>query len=126
MFENKIFIPSEVVENFNNYSCHLVQDQKIISLDSSSTCNSSICTLSTFEIETIHYTYNYKNYSLTSDEFTSFVSQCNFDNYTNFTSDVFYRNDIDSILIIFLILFIIIIFVPYKIISRLFGRWFKI
>lgn len=42
------------------------------------------------------------------------------------TNDVYYRSDFDSVLIIFLILFIFIIVLPYKIMSRAFGRWLKI
>ena len=42
------------------------------------------------------------------------------------TNEVYYRNDLDSILIIFLVLFIFIIALPYKVMSRAFGRWLKI
>lgn len=42
-----------------------------------------------------------------------------------FTTNVFYRNDIDQILVIFFILLIICFYFPYRIISRLFGRWLK-
>ena len=45
---------------------------------------------------------------------------------SRFTNDYVYRTDFDKSLVIFLILFIFIIFIPYKIISRLFGRWFKL
>ena len=45
---------------------------------------------------------------------------------STFSNDVYYRTDFDSILIIFLILFIFIIVLPYKIMSRAFGRWLKI
>lgn len=45
---------------------------------------------------------------------------------SSITNDVYYRNDFDSVLIIFLILFIFIIVLPYKIMSRAFGRWLKI
>lgn len=45
---------------------------------------------------------------------------------SSITTDVYYRNDFDSVLIIFLILFIFIIVLPYKIMSRAFGRWLKI
>lgn len=45
---------------------------------------------------------------------------------SSITTDIYYRNDFDSILIIFLILFIFIIVLPYKIMSRAFGRWLKI
>ena len=43
-----------------------------------------------------------------------------------FVSDNWYRLDLSNILLIFLILFIFIILFPYKIISRLFGRWLKV
>lgn len=37
--------------------------------------------------------------------------------------NVWYRNDLDSILIIFLILTLVIIYFPYKLFSRLLGKW---
>lgn len=42
-----------------------------------------------------------------------------------FTTNVFYRNDIDQILVIFFILLIICFYFPYRIITRAFGRWLK-
>lgn len=42
------------------------------------------------------------------------------------TNNVFYRNDLDKILICFIILLFICFYFPYKIISRMFGRWFKL
>lgn len=127
MFENKIYIPKEVLENFNTYNCHIIENGNIISFDKNSTCNDSSCVLSSFVIDSSnHYFYQEKDLSLTSDQFNSYISSCNYDNYTNFTSDVFYRNDIDSVLISFIILLLILIYLPYKIISRLFGRWFKL
>ncbi len=42
------------------------------------------------------------------------------------TTDYYYRNDIADILIIFVILAIFIIYLPYKIFSRFFGRWLKL
>lgn len=45
---------------------------------------------------------------------------------SDFTSDFWFRNDLDSILFIFLVLSIFIVFIPYKIISRWFGRWLKV
>lgn len=46
--------------------------------------------------------------------------------YSNFTSDTWYRIDAYKSLIMFLIVFIFTIYLGYKIISRLFGRWLKI
>lgn len=45
---------------------------------------------------------------------------------SSITNEVYYRNDFDSILIIFLVLFIFIIALPFKVMSRAFGRWLKI
>lgn len=44
----------------------------------------------------------------------------------SFTTNVFYRNDFDSILVIFFILLIVCFYFPYKIIARMFGRWLKL
>lgn len=41
------------------------------------------------------------------------------------TNDFYYRNDFDSICFIFMIFSIFIVYLPYKIFSRLFGRWLK-
>ena len=42
------------------------------------------------------------------------------------TDSVYYRNDFDSILIIFIILIIFCFYYPFKIIGRAFGRWLRI
>lgn len=42
------------------------------------------------------------------------------------THDIFYRNDISDILIVVAILSIVLLFIPYKIISKIFGKWLKI
>lgn len=44
----------------------------------------------------------------------------------NITTDFYYRNDLDKILVIFFIIAIICIYLPYKIFSRAFGRWLKL
>ena len=46
--------------------------------------------------------------------------------YSNLTDNFWYRKDIDKSLMIFLIIFVFGILLPYKVLSRLFGRWFKI
>lgn len=58
-----------------------------------------------------------------TENFSDSIPVCMTD---NFTTNVFYRNDIDSILLIFFILLLVCFLFPYKIISRIFGRWFKI
>lgn len=65
------------------------------------------------------------------DYLVSNATSCNYNPTTyvsssNFSSSYWYRIDLASILIIFLILWIFIFKYPYRIISRLFGRWLKI
>lgn len=52
------------------------------------------------------------------------VIQC--DGVNTYTTNIFYRTDIDRILIIFIILFFICLILPYKVFSRFFGRWLKL
>lgn len=45
---------------------------------------------------------------------------------SSLTTNMYYRTDFDNILVIFFILFIFIVYIPIKLFSRLFGRWFKL
>lgn len=77
---------------------------------------------------------NYRDYYITSNYLYTDGTQ-SFGNYSTIpicldsdiiTNDFYYRNDFDSILFIFVVLCIFIIYIPYKIFSRLFGRWLKV
>ena len=46
-------------------------------------------------------------------------------NSSRITTNYWYRNDMPSILTMFFILLLICFYFPYRIISRLFGRWLK-
>lgn len=48
------------------------------------------------------------------------------DNLNTYTDNIFYRYDLSNILIIFLILCIFCFWLPYRILSRAFGRWLRI
>lgn len=48
------------------------------------------------------------------------------DTINTYTDTIYYRYDISDILLIFFILFLFIFMLPYKIFSRVFGRWLKI
>ena len=66
-----------------------------------------------------------------NDYIKSEVSSCNYNsgtwvNSSNFTSNFWYRLDMPNILLMFFILFIFGFYFPYRVIARLFGRWFKI
>lgn len=43
-----------------------------------------------------------------------------------YTDNIYYRYDIESCLVIFLVLFIFCIYLPYRIFGRAFGRWFRV
>lgn len=65
------------------------------------------------------------------DYIRSQAVSCNYNPTTvvpreTFSSSYWYRIDLSSILLIFLILWIFIFKYPYRIISRMFGRWLKI
>lgn len=77
---------------------------------------------------TINYTDYYVNshylYNLGEQTFSQYTTLPTCLNAT-LTTNVFYRNDLDSILIIFFILLLICFYFPYRLISRMFGRWLK-
>lgn len=79
---------------------------------------------------TISYTDYYIKSSYISNTGTTTFSQYSTlptcINSSNITTDYWYRNDFDSILIILFIILILCFYFPYRIISRLFGRWLKI
>lgn len=67
--------------------------------------------------------YYQNNYALKQGQSNySYTGVC--DTINEYTDDFYYRNDFDSILIGFSILSIFIIFIPLKIVSKLFiKRW---
>lgn len=71
--------------------------------------------------------YVRENYLMRSDTttFSSYTSLNCLDN-NQFTQDYWYRPDIYQSLICFIIIALVALYLPYKIISRIFGRWFKI
>lgn len=111
----KIYLPVEI--NTNN--CAYIYDKDTIRVyESKPNYNLDI---------------NYKDYYFSSNYIYK-EGQTRFNNYStlptclasdNFTTSVFYRNDIDKILFIFIVLFIFCIYFPYRLIGRLFGRWLK-
>lgn len=110
----KIYLPN------TNYACYVVQSEGVIrAYEQTPNYNTVI---------------NYRDYYIDSDYIYKDGSQ-QFGSYSTLpvcldtniiTNEVYYRHDFDSILLIFLIMFIFIIAIPYKIMSRAFGRWLKI
>lgn len=127
MFEEKIFVPESSKQVFDSYNCHLITDKGVIlSFNNNITCLNGFCDVPTFKIyQKNHYLVQYEDITITEKQYNNLVSSCSYSNYTDFTSDVFYRFDLDSILVIFFILLIVLFYFPYRVITRMFGRWFK-
>lgn len=103
-----------------NYACFVVQSEGVIrAYEQNPSYNTNI---------------NYRDYYINSNyiyrdgtqNFGSYSTLPNCLNSNVITNDVYYRNDFDKILIIFIILLIFCFYFPYRLISRIFGRWLKI
>lgn len=113
---DSIYLP----ETITNNKCAYVYDKDTIRVyESRPVANSDI------DYTDYFITSNYI-YRTGTTRFTTYSTFPTCLDSSLFTEEVYYRNDFDKVLIIFLILFIFIIYFPYKIISRLFGRWLKV
>lgn len=107
----KIYVP-----NYTNNSCIVVRDKDTIRVyDNQPQYNQNV---------------NYTDYYINSHYLTN-TGVANYNNYNTlpvcrnrneFTKEVFYRNDFNDILVIFMIMSIFIFLIPTKIIMRLFKR----
>lgn len=113
-----IYLP---VENVNDFSCYSVYDKDTIRAYYTQPQIDSSSNYVDFYINS-HYLQ--KTGTQSWGQWNNTLPICF--SKSSITTDVYYRNDFDSVLIIFLILFIFIIVLPYKIMSRAFGRWLKI
>lgn len=107
-----IYVPDK-----ENYKCFVVRSEEVIRAYEDIPTNNS-------EVNYRDYYYN-SNY-LYNDGVQSFSQYTTLptclDN-NNVTTDVYYRNDIDSILIVFTIIAIFGIWIPLKVFMRLFRRF---
>lgn len=114
---SKTYIPSDLLSN--NYRYTISNDSILVHTNNNcyTQYNTTYCDC--------YYVYPKMDYLVSN------ATSCNYNPTTyvsssNFSSSYWYRIDLASILIIFLILWIFIFKYPYRIISRLFGRWLKI
>ena len=124
---SKLYLPSELINSNYVYS-YLVNNRTFaiinpstcayINQPTSSTTRYNDCTVYVYQIDLNSY--------FTTTQTITVGSSSLILSFNDFSSSVWYRNDISDILIIFMILFIFIILIPYKIVSRLFGRWLKV
>ena len=111
---SKLYVP--VYENGN---CAYIYNSDIVRVYSSTPRQNSTISYTDYYIKSsyISNTGNttFSNYSI--------LPTCITD--SNITTNVMYRNDIADIMITFFILLLVCFYFPYRIISRLFGRWLK-
>lgn len=105
------------VPDLNSYKCFVVQNDTILRAYKDIPQHDT-----TVQYRDYYYTSNY----LFKDGYQSFSTYSTLPvclSSSDLTSEVYYRNDFDSILIIFLILSIFGFYIPIKIFSRLFRRF---
>lgn len=111
----KLYVPV-----FNSNNCAVLQSGEVIRVyETRPTTNSSI---------------NYIDYYINShyiersgvQQFNQYATIPSCIDSTIITTDFYYRFDLDSILVCFLIITIFCFYFPYRLISRMFGRWLKI
>lgn len=110
---SKLYVP-----NYTNNNCVIVQNASTIRVYKTRPTNNS--------------TIDYTDYYFTSG-YVSNVGQQTFSNYStlptcrsDITTDFYYRYDFDKIMIIFICILIVLYFMAFKPIQRLFGRWLKL
>ena len=106
-----IYVPDK-----ENYKCFVVRSEEVIRAYEEIPTNNS-------EISYRDYYYN-SNYLYNdgTQSFSQYTTLPTCLDNNNITTDVYYRNDIDSILIILFIMFFFIIVIPFKILFRLCRR----
>lgn len=105
------------VPDLENYRCYVVRDSNTLRAYTRVPTNNTEIDYRDFYINS-HYLY--QDGTQTFSNYTT-LPVC-LDN-SKLTTEVYYRNDFDSILIIFIILVIIWFIIPLKIFTRLFRRF---
>lgn len=104
------------VPDTENYKCFVVQNEQVIRAYTSIPRNNTTIEYRDYYLQS---NYIYKDGQQTFSQYAT-LPICLEENIV--TTDYFYRNDIDSILVCLLIMSIFIIVVPLKIIFRFFRR----
>ena len=109
---NNIYLPDDTTYN----KCYVVQNENVIrGYD---------------RIPSNNTTYNYRDYYINSNyiykdgtgQWSSYTTLPICLDNSVITNDFYYRNDIADILLIFVILFIFIVYIPIKIVFRIFKK----
>lgn len=104
----KIYIPTDYL----NYSCKVVNNDYIrVYTNNNYTAWTDI--------------YFKSDYYLKNGQST-YVNNVTCDNLNTFTDNFYYRYDFDKSLLMFFIFSIVLLYFPFKIFSRAFGRWLRV
>lgn len=105
----KVYLPTEYL----NKPCYVVNNDYIRVYES------------TNDRDNIVYDVYFKNNYLIRQGSSNFSYSTQCDNINSYTDSIYYRYDFDKIVVIFFIILILCFYFPYRIISRIFGRWLK-
>lgn len=105
------------VPEYNENNCAYIYNSDIIRVYDSQPVHNSTISYKDYYIKS-SYIYN-----TGSTTFSNYSTLPTCIDSSRITTDVYYRNDFDSILIIFVLLVIICFWVPWKIFIRLFRRF---
>lgn len=108
------------VPDLENYDCYVVQSENTLrAYEDIPQPNTTI----RYRDYYLNSSYIYRDGKQTFSNYATNIPICLSDNVL--TDSVYYRNDFDSIMVITFILLIICFYFPFRIISRMFGRWLK-
>ena len=107
------------VPEYNSNNCAYIYNSDVIRVYNSTPSHNTTISYKDYYIKS---SYIYNEGSTTFSNYST-LPVCI--NSNRITTNVMYRNDIDSILVVFFILLLICFYFPYRLISRLFGRWLK-
>lgn len=110
-YDYKIYMPDD------NALCYVVQSEGVIRAYEQIPTNNSTVDYRDYYINS---NYIFREGSQTFSQYTSLPACLNNDIITH---DPYYRNDFSQILIIFAIIAVFCIFIPFKILFRLFRRF---
>lgn len=115
---NKIYLP---LEEGQSYACYTIYDKDTIRAYNSTPAINSTSSYTDYFINS-HYLH--RQGSQTWGNYNPNLPVCL--SSSEITTDYYYRNDISDILIIFMIISIIGVYLPYKLFCKLFGRWIRL
>lgn len=85
--------------------------------------NGNDCYSSGYNTQCNYIRWDISNHYFSNNGTMNLSNSINYYNKADLTNDFYYRNDFDSILIIFFIIAIFAFYIPFKIIMRLFRRF---